>query len=891
MSRAICRFGISLLLAASLPGIAAQAQNRPPGRRPPSDRKPFAKPGTPRQAERIRFFDVKHIKAEITLDPAKEQVKGKVTHTLSPLHPYLTEIELDSGPALKVSRVVAGNPPVPCQFTADPKTGKLKIELDKGYGPNDTFDLVIEYSGVPQHGLKFVTKDPAYPDKPFAIWTQGESEDTHHWLPCYDFPNDRATTEMIITVPDPLFVVSNGSLIETKKNPDKTTTYHWKIDVPHVSYLISLAIGDFAVFHDKVGTLPLDYYVARGVDEATARRFMGKTPEMIRFFGEKIGQPYPYVKYAQTCLPDFGGGMENISATSMTDTALRDEISALEGDSDGLVAHELAHQWFGDLLTCKDWSHLWLNEGFASYFDPLYMEYARGKDTFQIEMDGALQSYIGNDKEYRRPIVEPRHESSMAMFDGMSYAKGACVLHTLRGLLGDEAWWKGIKAYVAANKYKVVESDDFRKAMEAASGKDLKWFFDQWVFKAGHPELKVRWRYENEDKTIRVHVEQTQKVDDQTPLFRLPTTIEIAGGDGKTVTVPIVIDGTAHDFVIPAKARPRMVQIDPEGWITKELDFEKSLDENIYQIEHASSVMGRLTAARALGKLTKDQPRAIQALAAAWKRESAIEARREIVELLASGEESCRQALVEAAQSSEPRVRVAAVDGLAKLKQDATAEALLRSAWSNPKEPYGARKAALRGLVTWNVKDADDLLAAALAIKADRYSIAATALGLMLDHPGSKARELAAVYSRYGQPIPLRSRAIYAMRTLAKDDPSLQDMLIGMVSDPSRPVRMQAVGAVRALGLKKAYPAIRAQLAQETNGFSGFATRMLQETLEALQEGDSKKPASTSSPTASADVIAELDRQAADLEKKASELRAKIDSLKTRSAGAAGASH
>ena len=256
----------------------------------------------------------------------------------------------------------------------------------------------------------------------------------------------RATSEMIITVADPLFVVSNGALIETKKNADNTTTYHWKIDVPHVSYLISLAVGDFSVYHDKVGDLPLDYYVAKGVDEATARRFMGKTPQMIRFFSSSTGQPYPYVKYAQTCLPEFGGGMENISATSMTDNALRDEIAALESDADGLVAHELAHQWFGDLLTCKDWSHIWLNEGFASYFDPLFAEDDRGEDTFRLEMDHALQGYLQADRAYRRPIVETRYESSMQMFDGMTYAKGACVLHMLRGLLGDEAWWKGLRA-------------------------------------------------------------------------------------------------------------------------------------------------------------------------------------------------------------------------------------------------------------------------------------------------------------------------------------------------------------------------------------------------------------------------------------------------------------
>ena len=229
---------------------------------------------------------------------------------------------------------------------------------------------------------------------------------------------------MIITVARPLSVVSNGTLVETKENSDGTRTYHWKMDQPHSTYLITVAAADFVSFHDKVGNLPVDYHVTRNVDEATARRFMGKTPQMIRFFNENTCQAYPYPKYAQVCLPEFNGGMENSSATSMTDSALLDEIEALVQDEDGLVAHELAHQWFGDMVTCKDWSHIWLNEGFASYFDPLFAQHDRGEDEFRLRMDGELRSYLGNDRMYRRPIVENRYRSPMQMFDGMTYAKG-----------------------------------------------------------------------------------------------------------------------------------------------------------------------------------------------------------------------------------------------------------------------------------------------------------------------------------------------------------------------------------------------------------------------------------------------------------------------------------
>ena len=427
---------------------------------------------------------------------------------------------------------------------------------------------------------------------------------------------------MIITAEKPLFVLSNGTLAETKDNTDNTTTYHWKMNVPHVSYLMSLAASDFAIYHDRAGDLPVDYYVAKHIDEATARRFMGKTPQMIQFYGEKLGQPYPYAKYAQVCVPDFvAGGMENITATTMTDSALHDEIAALEHDEGGLVSHELAHQWFGDLLTCKDWSHIWLNEGFASYFGPLFAEHDRGDDVFRLEMKGSLDAYVASDQGYRRPIVESQYENSDDMFDSVTYSKGACVLHALRGLLGEAVWWQGIRSYVAAHKFQVVESDDFRKAMEKASGKDLKWFFDQWVFKAGHPELKVRWHYENADKTVRVRVQQTQTVDAQTPLFRLPTTLEISDDAGKPQFVPIMIDGASHEFVIPVATRPKMVQIDPQGWLIKELDFERGDDENLFQLEHAACVLSRLDAARALIKAAKQKPRVAKALAVAWKNE------------------------------------------------------------------------------------------------------------------------------------------------------------------------------------------------------------------------------------------------------------------------------
>ncbi len=851
------------------------AQTPPPPPKP--SRVPFAKPGVPPKTERIRYFDVKHIKAEVAIDPSGRTIKGTVTHTLSPLHPHLTTLELDCGKELKVGRVTVGPKKTPCVFTR--KGDTLAITLDRPHGPDETIDLAVEYQGSPDRGLHFIQPDPPYNEKTLSFWTQGESEDNRRWLPCYDYPNDRATSEMIVTTPKPLIVVSNGVLVETKDEGDRRT-FHWKMEIPHSSYLISLAAAEFNVFHDKAGDLPVDYYVAKHVDEATARRFMGKTPRMIAFLGDRIGQPYPYPKYAQVCVHDFiAGGMENISATTMTDMALHDEIAELERNDDDLVSHELAHQWFGDLLTCKDWSQLWLNEGFASYFAPLFTEFDKGEDAFRLQMASDLRSYKWGDQSVRRSIVEPRYRSAEDLFDGVTYSKGACVLHALRGLLGDETWWKGIRGYVAANKLKVVETDDLRKAMEAASGKDLKWFFDQWVMKAGHPELKASWHYEPADKSARVRVQQVQTVDDQTPLFRLPTTIEITEFAGKTKVVPIVIDSATQEFVIPCESEPRMVEIDPKHWLPKELDFPKSDDEYLFQLAHAGCVLSRLEAAQALVEPAKDDSELAQALAAAWKREKTPLARHDLFDLICQGDETYRATLLEGAKDAEPRVRVAAIKGLAKLSRDVLVESIMRATLANPKEPYGARQAALRGLVAWKVKDADRLVEETLRNPAGKYTLAQTALELKLEGPISSARETAALSIQFGQPNRLRSTALDAFPRLAKDDLALQDAIVPLVADSNPWVRFKAWEVTRTLNVKKALPALEAQLAKEKTGFmQDYRLRTLEEAIAALKA----KPATT--PTIN---IKELEAQAAEFEKKAKELRARIAEQATAKSKAA----
>ena len=864
---------VATAVASLFEGIAGAQSRRPRGRSGPEElHKPFAKPDTPRQTERIRTFDVKHIRAEIRLDTKGAEIRGTVTHTITPLHASLATVTLDCAAELKVSKVTAGlkGSPNSCKF--ERKNETLIIALDRPYGPDETLDVAVNYSGVsPKQGLYFIEPDAAAkPGTPMCVWTQGEADETHHWLPCYDFPNDRATSEMVVTVDKPLFVLSNGSLVETKENADNTITYHWKMDVPHVSYLIMLAASEFTVVHDKAGDLPVDYYVLKSFDEATARRAMGATPRMIDFFNKKIGHPYPYNKYAQVVVPEFtNGGMENITATTLNDYILSDETSYLENDSDGLVAHELAHQWFGDLMTCRHWPHLWLNEGFATYFDALYTEFDKGDDAFRLKMAGDFAGYAGGDRYARRAIVEPRYGNTLELFDGVSYSKGACVLHALRGYVGDDAWWKGIQGYVKTQKGNLVESDDLKKAMEKTSGKDLGWFFDQWVYKAGHPELKARWRYEAEDKTVRLTVEQIQKVDDLTPLFRLPTTVQIVE-DGEPREVPIVIEAKSTEFAIPSPTKPKSVRIDVPGWIPKELAWEKPNDEWLHQLQHAKDALGRVEAARELAK--SEDAKVMEGLLQAVKKEQVLEAKLELLRILEPLGDKGRSTFLEEANNPNPKVRTLALSALASGKLDAAAESLFRTALSKPDETYGARRAALRALNKGKVKDREELIAAALKSKSHNDTLAVLALELTLEKGGSQARETAVSYSGPGQPLALRRVAIQSLGRLARNDREVGKALLAMVGDPSRHVRSEVWRELVNAKVKGTAEALGEQRKKE----SGKLLTRLDDYLKELKVAKAPE----TEPSATSGEADDLDKKAEELEVQARDLRNQAEALR-----------
>ncbi|HTY37264.1 MAG TPA: M1 family aminopeptidase [Bacteroidota bacterium] len=541
-----------------------------------------------------RNYDVLHYKIEIKLDDTAKSVEGKVTTTFVPLFPELKTVVFDAGD-MNIKGVKDGKGRE-LKFTSTPAT--VSIDLDKPHSFRDTLQVIIEYSCKPKQGLTFNNTDGAIPGKRPQIWSQGEETTNHYWFPCYDYPNDKATSEVIGTVNAKFSLLSNGKLISVKENKSqKTKTFHWMESKPHSSYLIMIAAGEYTILHDNLGKLPLEYWVYPD-DTTNARASFRYTPAMIKFFNETIGYNYAWEKYAQIILQDHFGGMENTSATTLADNwAVPDARGRIDNPSTSLLAHELSHQWWGDLVTCKDFRHMWLNESFASYYDPLFHRALLGQDEFDYTMYQDQQSGIVVDTTRgRKPIV------SVESYGENVYPRGASVLHMLRYVLGDILYQRGIQHYITKNAFQPVETNDLKNALEETTGQNLQWFFDQWVYKAGHPVFNVSYQWNESTKQIALNVRQTQKMDSLTGVFRMPVDVEITTAvSAKIHRIDILRKDST--YLLPAETKPLLVVFDKGDWILKELKFEKSFDEWKYQAVSATGLVDRILGIQALAKM------------------------------------------------------------------------------------------------------------------------------------------------------------------------------------------------------------------------------------------------------------------------------------------------
>lgn len=661
----------------------------------------FAPNGTPAQYAPDSVVDLEHAKITVVPDLVNQEVTGIVELRVRLLDPEAREITLH-GVDLTIDAASVDGSPAPVRL-GDELVHVALAEAEREHG--QILEVRLQWRARPRIGLYFFGPDDradrleaqrkgdqapprkGLPERRHALqaWTQGEMHETRHWLPIWDYPNDRFSTTWTIAAPHEFSVIANGeaqaragldtlptelrSLAEQALGRD-ASVWQFEQRQDHVSYLLSMIVGRF----DRVAVdwrgKPVEYWMPAG-HANEAELVFGRTPAMLEFFSSYIGVEFPWAKYAQTPVQEFTfGGMENVSATTMTDRILFPARLATVEDRDSLVAHELAHQWWGDLLTCREWAHAWLNEGFATYFAALWHEHAEGPDEFALQRLGMAHGYLGEAKRYQREIVTREYRDASSMFDRHTYPKAGWVLHMLRRELGDAAFQRTIHLYAERHAFGLVETSDLQRAVREASGRNLDWFFDQWVFAPGHPRLRTSWTWDPSSETLSIALEQLQ---DRPFEFQLD--LEWIGAEGRA-SQRVHVDQRSTQVVVPAKAAPRFVLIDPGFHLLAEIAVDQDRQAWLAQLAEAPQGIDRLRAAEWLaehgsGPSVLALRRAVEADPLHAVRTAAAAALGKI------GDAAAQQALIElwrieqdrlAADKSDPRVRRALLEGFARAK-------------------------------------------------------------------------------------------------------------------------------------------------------------------------------------------------------------------------------
>jgi aminopeptidase N len=510
-------------------------------------------------------------------------------------------------------------------YDGSDKNDGLEILLDGNYTPQQTLTIKIDYhtnfinqidptnlSGTNGKGLRFSQPTSNDPIKPKEIWSIGEPDLNRYWFPCYDAPNDFRTTEFKATVDKDLMVISNGNLIATQENPDGTHTFHWKTDKPYANHLTNFVVCKYSNFKQNYNGIQLNNY-GYPHEQASTQASVERLPDMMMFFSEKIGVKFPYSSYSQAFVQDLPWGMAGNGLVAESENMVDDYGThadylylwdVLEGES-------LASQWFGNYLTAADWSHVWLNKGFARYFSGLYDSYKNGHDEFLYWLQLADQNTTLFDwnSSFRHPIVTQNYDNALNFTsENFPYSRAALVLNMLKKHLGEEKWWKAINLYVKTNAHKAVETEDFRKAIEQATGEKMDWFFDQWIYKIGHPVFEITKNYDESKKQLTLKVKQNQKTDPkevypQVDFFKGKIEIEI---DNKIETVWLEVKAE-YEFSFNLPQKPNFVNFDYESTWIKEITFEKTLDELLFQLQNSKDILARRDAIIQLSAIAKNE--------------------------------------------------------------------------------------------------------------------------------------------------------------------------------------------------------------------------------------------------------------------------------------------
>ena len=800
-----------------------------------ADRRAFALPGDAPVWGRDRPIKIDHLRLEFSFDIPKGLVHGKTTTTFHPRLDGLREAEFDAI-ELDIASVTDERGRA-LKFVAD--GGKLRIDLGRARSAGQLLTTVVTYSCRPRRGLYFNAAEAAYPDRPAQIWTQGQAEDSAYYFPCVDYPGEKATSEVIATVPAGWFALSNGRLVSSSAARRGQLTYHWSQETPHPAYLITLAAGEFDVIEDEANGVPVQYYGPAGSGEDLQRAF-GRTPEMIRFFADRIGVAYPWAKYATVAIHDFiFGGMENTSATTMTDTLLHDERAHedIVDTADSITAHELAHQWFGDLLTCREWPHAWLHESFATYFDSLFVEHQHGWDAFRYDVHRKAQTYIGEDTNaYRRPLVQNVYSEPIDIFDRHLYERGSVVLDMLRTQLGDGLWWKAMQHYVRQHAHRDVLTYDLQRAIEEATGRNLDWFFDQWVWRGGHPELKASYAWDAKTKSASVTLEQTQADGTLASVYRVPMEIAFKGARGMQA-FPVDFATARQTFVFTLDAEPSFVAIDPGNRVLKTLAFEPGERMLRAQLADDPQALGRIDAAKGLAKIAS--PAALEALRAALLRAGEAEiVRAEIATALGTVKSvAARDALVAATDAAPSRVRRAVASALGQFVDDDTASKALASMLAGRGDrSYYVQASAADALGRTRTTGAFDALTKVLGRPAHNDAITVGALGGLAQSRDVRAIPTLLEWTAWGRHQNARRAAVDGLGVLAPfaDEPTrlrVRERLEQLLDDRWLRVQLSAINALTVLRDARAGGALGLAASRALDGRLRRTARLAGRTL------------------------------------------------------------
>ena len=658
------------------------------------------------KASTQKYFDLLSTKLNLKPDFKEKKVYGTAELMLKPHFYEQNELVLDAK-YMKINSVelktLSGNKKL--NFTYD--TLKLKIDLQKYYTLNDQVNVIIDYIAQPYsidsmqieagRGMYFIDIEDKNPYKPMHMWSQGEEEASSCWFPTLDATNQKTTEEIFVTLDKNLVSLSNGLLLDTKDNGDGTKTDHWKQDKPHSPYLFFLAIGDYYKSVDKWRDKEVSAYTFPKYKDAVAQIFKDM-PDMMEFFSQKLGVDFPWDKMANIMSYDYtAGAMENSSAIIYYEKMLCDRQQLIDGDFDWIIAHELFHQWFGDLVTAESWANLTLNESMADYGEYLWYEHKNGKDNADGINEKALSKYLRSSEYKNEPILNFYYDNAHDIFDDIRYEKGGRVLHMLRNYVGDVAFFKALNKYLEDNKFNNAELSDLRKAFEEITGEDLNWFFNQWWTEKGHPVLDITHKYDAKTKTIELTVRQTQASQDA-PTFRIVTKVDIYA-NGKKETKVIDITDRNMSFYFPSSTAPQLVNFDADKVLLCVKTEDLSEAENIFKFYNAPLFKDKLEAMTALRFKQKDN-QAVKALFLKALQEKNWYLRREAVAFIDADKTGEKQILL-ALQNiintdTHAQVRERAVNRVARIQKDKSVE-LLENVLNNDSS-YTTLTAALNNL-------------------------------------------------------------------------------------------------------------------------------------------------------------------------------------------------